>query len=168
MADRIEFTDFARDASRGLLRSAWLLTGDWAAAEDLVQVALVATWRRWDAIEPGAGRAYSRRVMLTTFLRLRRRRWSDERPEHRLPEHAGLERGLGQVELRESLRAALMGLSRQQRAVVVLRYFEDLSEASTAEVLGCSVGAVKSHGSRALKALRATPGLQLLVEEGST
>jgi RNA polymerase sigma-70 factor (sigma-E family) len=165
VADEAGFTAFVDDASRGLLRTAWLLTGDWSSAEDLVQATLVKVWARWDSIDRAAAHGYVRRVMLTTFLGWRARRWSGETPTESLPERATDHDALRQVELRALLLPALLALPRQQRAVVVLRYFDDLTEASTAEVLGCSIGTVKSHAARALNTLRQVPGLNPIVDK---
>jgi RNA polymerase sigma-70 factor (sigma-E family) len=140
---------------------AWLLTGDHQRAEDLVQTALGKTWPRWSQIaESGEGSydAYVRRVMMTTYIAWWRRRWNAELPTAELPERPG-EAVQDAVEQRRDLLVALSGLPRSQRAVVVLRYFEDLTEAQTAEALGCSVGTVKSHSARALAALRGSPAL---------
>jgi RNA polymerase sigma-70 factor (sigma-E family) len=149
------FADFVRQRSPELLRSAWLLTGDWHAAHDLVQTALEKSWPRWgrriDHLD-----AYVRRVMLTSYLSWRRRRWNAEIATAKLPERAG---SAEQSDLRITLLRALQDLTPRQRAVIVLRYFCDLSEAQAAEVLGCSIGSVKSHASRGLQQLRATPGL---------
>ena len=156
-------------AARGadLLRTAFLLTGDHQRAEDLVQTALGKVWPRWDRIvERGESgpHAYVRKVMLTTYIAWWRRRWNGEQPTAELPEVvvAG-ERG-ATVE-RVDLVRALAALPKGQRAVVVLRYVEDLSEADTAAALGCSVGTVKSQCSRALAALRRSP---LLAEGGES
>jgi RNA polymerase sigma-70 factor (sigma-E family) len=153
--DTEAFSDFVRGRSPDLLRSAWLLTGDWHTAHDLVQAALERTWPRWGKRIDHPD-AYVRRVMLTTYLSWRRRRWTAELPTAELPETGG---AAEPSDLRLSLLAALATLTRQQRAVVVLRYFEDLSEAETAVALGCSVGTVKAHASRGLQQLRAMPGL---------
>jgi RNA polymerase sigma-70 factor (sigma-E family) len=149
------FVDFVRERSPELLRSAWLLTGDWHAAHDLVQTALEKSWPRWGRrIEHPE--AYVRRVMLTTYLSWRRRRWTMEVPTDELPETTA---GGDHHDLRLALLGALSTLTPRQRAVIVLRYFDDLSEVETAGLLGCSVGSVKSHASRGLQELRATPGL---------
>jgi RNA polymerase sigma-70 factor (sigma-E family) len=165
VADRVSFATFMRESSRSLQRTAWLLTGDWAAAEDLTQSALVKTWQRWESIDPAAAHAYTRRVMVTTFLGWRSRRWVGEVALGWLPERHGVADQFDDVDVRETLMSALLMLPRQQRAVVVLRYFTDLSEAATAEMLGCSVGTVKSHATRALTSLRAAPGLATLMDE---
>jgi len=162
------FTGFVAGQGRGLLRTAWLLTGDWASAEDLVQTTFTQVWRSWDRVrrkdDPST---YVRRIMLNAHLKQQRRRWHGERPTAVLPEAPG--RDVTQdSDVRQSLRTALATLPPRQRAVVVLRYFTDLSEAQTAAALGCSVGTVKSQASRAMVALRAHPALAgLLVEAKS-
>lgn len=162
--DRDGFSEFVRRSSCGLQRTAWLLTADWSTAEDLVQVSLAKTWARWDTIRRNeAADLYTRRVMMTTFLGWRRRRWVAEVPLGWLPDRA--ERGdpFDDADVRAALVAAVQRLPRRQRAVVVLRYFDDLSEQATAAALGCTVGTVKSQSSRALKTLRTMPGLSAAV-----
>jgi len=161
------FREFVETRSRMLLRAAWLLTGDWDAAEDLVQSALAAAWSRWSSLtRPEAPERYVQRIMLTTFLRWGRRRWIGEIPFGVLPERSDGVDPFDASDLRRSLTAALEPLPAQQRAAVVLRYFLDLSEAQTASVLGCSVGSVKTHTSRALAKLRRTPGLAEIMTGG--
>ena len=155
MRDSEQFAEFVSQRSPALLRAAWLLTGDWHLAQDLVQVALEKSWPRWGR-EVEHPEAYVRRVMLTTYLSWRRRRWTGEVPTADVPEQAT---GPGVTDLRLSLLTALATLPTRQRAVLVLRYFEDLSEKQAADALGCSVGTVKAHASRALQQLRRTPGL---------
>lgn len=149
------FADFVRERSPALLRSAWLLTGDWHSAHDLVQTALEKSWPRWGR-RMDHPEAYVRRVLLTTYLSWRRRHWTAEVPTAELPE---ITDPSDEIELRQALLGALAVLTPRQRAVIVLRYFDDLSEADAAEALGCSVGTVKAHASRGLAHLRATPGL---------
>ena len=156
--------EFIDRNSRLLLRSAWLLTGNWASAEDLVQTSLMQSWLHWDAIKADAPDFYVRRVLMNAFLSGQRRRWTREQPMAELPDRAGVDE-LTSSELRHVIWRALSGLPARQRAVVVLRYFNDLSEAETAHVLGCSVGTVKSQTSRALARLRSIPELQSLQEE---
>ncbi|MEP7035064.1 MAG: SigE family RNA polymerase sigma factor [Dermatophilaceae bacterium] len=156
--------DFVDQNSRALLRSAWLLTGNWASAEDLVQTSLLQSWLHWDAIESDAPDFYVRRVLINTFLTGQRRRWTRERPTAQLPDRAAADE-LNSTELRHVIWGALSALPAKQRAVVVLRYFNDLTEAQTARVLDCSVGTVKSQASRALARLRSVPELQSLLEE---
>jgi RNA polymerase sigma-70 factor (sigma-E family) len=157
--DRASFSAFVHEASRSLQRTAWLLTGDWATAEDLVQTALAKTWTRWGKVEHGAAHGYVRRVMMTTFLGWRARRWTGELLLGWVPDRPDGRDPFDHVDVRAPLVSALLALPRQQRAVIVLRYFDDLSEQETASALGCSVGTVKSHAARALKALRTVPGL---------
>lgn len=149
-------------AARGdaLWRSAWLLTGDHQLAEDLVQTALAKSWRAWAKVGPDGYEAYVRRVLFTTYVSWWRRKWRGERPTGELPEVATGAAATAHADARGDLVAALAELPRGQRAVVVLRYFEDLTEQQTADVLGVSVGTVKSQCSRALTALRSSPRLR--------
>jgi len=152
------FEEFVASRGRDLWRTAWLLTGDPHKAEDLVQTALMKCWRRWSRIaNDGAVEAYVRRTMVTTYTDWWRRKWNSERPTEVLPEVAHTDADPG---LRRDTLAALAALPRGQRAVIVLRFYEDLTEAQAAEVLGISVGTVKSQTSRALSALRSSPILQ--------
>ena len=168
------FDEFVEASSRSLLQAAWLLTGDWATAEDLVQLTLLQAWRRWDSIGPDARYGYARRVLLNRYLTGRRRRWSGERSSPDIGTGIGTGPEAPQsmpgdsmhgIDLRTSLRSALATLPAKQRAVVVLRYFCDVAEADTAQLLGCSPGTVKSQSSRALAKLRSHPGLRALLEE---
>ena len=141
-----------------LLRFGWVLTADWRAAEDLVQTALTKAWVRWGRLRQDDLDLYVRRVMVNSLRTQSRRRW---RSELSVAGHADTDVvQLGceeQVLLRDALRPALLALPPRQRAVVALRYFEDLSEAQTAALLGCSIGTVKSSCSRALARLRLDP-----------
>jgi RNA polymerase sigma-70 factor (sigma-E family) len=154
------FEAFVATRSRALWRSAWLLTGDAQKAEDLLQTALVKVWRRWPKVaKGGAVEAYARRALVTTYTDWWRRKWTGEVPTDVLPERsADGDTGSADLsDLRRDLVLALARLSRGQRAVVVLRYFDDLTEVETAAALGCSVGTVKSQHSRAMAALRSSP-----------
>ncbi|MEV4537698.1 SigE family RNA polymerase sigma factor [Asanoa sp. NPDC049518] len=154
------FTEFVAARSDALLRSAWLLTGDAGRAEDLLQTVLATAWGRWPRIVAGGHpEAYVRRVLFTTYVSWWRRRWRGEVPSADVPEPASRVDLAGEHADRDVVRRALAGLSRQQRAVVVLRYVEDLSVERTAEVLGCSSATVRVQASRALRALRADPAL---------
>jgi len=149
------FAEFVHGRQSSLLRTAWLLTGSTAQAEDLVQHALMKTLPRWAQLSrDGFPEAYVRRVMMNAFLTWRRRLASHERPRSDVGEMATEERGYAHVDARLSLKSALSDLPRGQRAAVVLRYYEGLSEAETAEVLGCSVGTVKSQAWKGLLELR--------------
>lgn len=168
MEDEEEFSAFVRSHSGQLQRMAWLLTGDWSTAQDLVQSSLTKTWQRWRSIRRSdAPEAYVRRVMVRTFLGWQRRRWIGEVPLGWLPENAESADMTAGVAEHEAVVAALRRLPRQQRAVIVLRYFADLSEQATADALRCSVGTVKSHASRALTTLRSNAALRAAIVEGS-
>jgi len=152
------FDDFVAARGDALWRSAWLLTGDAHLAEDLVQTALAKSYGRWDRIgDAGGFEAYVRRSLFTTYVSWWRRRWNGEHATADLPETPT---SAPDVALRRDLLAALTTLSRGQRAVIVLRYFEDLTERETAAVLGCSVGTVKSQTARAIAALRDSSALR--------
>lgn len=151
-----EFAAYVAARRRALLQSAWLLTGDWHLAEDLVQTALAKAYLRWRRIdEPDA---YVRRILATTYVTWWRRRWNGEHPTDRLPEGAVAD-AHAVTDVRTQLFAVLRELPRRQRAVVVLRYFEDLTETETATALGCSVGTVKSQHARAMARLRGSAAL---------
>ncbi|GIF68325.1 RNA polymerase sigma factor [Asanoa ishikariensis] len=151
MDDEERFRQFVRDQWAPLLRTAYLLTGDRGTAEDLVQSALEKTHRRWARIDTPL--IYVRRVMVNTATSWWRRRRAIEVPLVASDAVAGSDAYL-QVEQRQQLLAALRRLPPRTQAILVLRYFEDLSEADTARVLGCSVGSVKSQASRGLARLR--------------
>lgn len=156
------FRDFVATQSRDLLRTGWLLSGDWAQAEDLVQTALLACWPKWSSLT--APDAYVRKAMLNTFLSWRRRRSAGERVSDSLPE-AVADDLVGPADLRESVRSALAALAPRERAVVVLRYYADRSEAETAHLLGLAPGSVKRYAADALAKLRAAPSLAGLLTE---
>jgi RNA polymerase sigma-70 factor, ECF subfamily len=149
-----EFREFVAARSSALLRTAYLLTGDWATAEDLLQTALTKTYLAWkrlgqiEAVEP-----YTRRVLVNTATSWWRRRWHGERPTEVLPERPGPDRHEEAVE-RDALWRHVRELPARQRAVLVLRFYEDLSEAQTADLLDISPGTVKSQTARALGNLR--------------
>jgi RNA polymerase sigma-70 factor (sigma-E family) len=142
--------------SAALHRTAYLLTGSRADAEDLVQTALAKTYLAWGRIrDREAVDGYARRVLVNTQTSLWRRRRVPEHVTDDLPEpRSGARDAMADLDLHDALWHALARLPRRQRAAVVLRYYEDLSEADTAAVLGCSVGTVKSATSRALARLR--------------
>lgn len=153
--DREAFERLVASRSQSLLRSAYLLTGDAASAEDLLQTALAKMIPRWSRLrDPEAAEAYVRRVMTTTYLKWCKRRWRNEVPHGELPDEAQAD-GYALVDARDALRRALDTLAPRQRAIVVMRFYEDQSEEHVAEQLGVSVGTVKSTASRALAKLRA-------------
>lgn len=137
-------------------RTAYLLTGDVHLAEDLVQGTLVESWRRWKRIGGlEHAEAYVRRVMVTTHLKDNRRLRIAERLGP-LPDVS-----VDDVLPLTELGRALAELPPAQRAVIVLRYFEDRTEVQTAELLGCAVGTVKSHHARAMERLRSLSYLSI-------
>jgi RNA polymerase sigma-70 factor (sigma-E family) len=151
MAVQSEFDAFVTARWGALLRTAYLLTRDQGRAEDLVQTALTKLWFVWDRVD-GDPEPYVRRIIVTTYASWRRRRWWSELVTDRvgdLPD-ASADSIDGQVDVW----TALGHLPPRQRAVVVLRYYEDLTEVETAEVLGCAVGTVKSQHSKAIRRLR--------------
>ncbi len=149
------FEEFVATRGPSLWRTAWLLTGDPHKAEDLVQTALLKCWPTWQRIcSRGPAGAYVRRTLVNTYTDWWRRRWTSEVLTGQVPD-AELVPDAHAVE-RHDVLTALAGLSRSQRAVLVLRFYEDLSVSQTAEVLGITTGTVKSHTSRALEALRAS------------
>jgi len=159
--DDDDFTQFVLESYATLLRRAFLLVGDHSRAEDLVQTSLISVYPRWRRVKDPA--AYLRTVMVRTAMGWRRRRWNAELPTDPLPDLDTNPDRADELALADAVRRALMSLTPDQRAVVVLRYFEDCSEAETARALGCSVGTVKSRSSRAFATLRASG---LLAEEG--
>jgi len=147
-----DFAEFVVKWSPALLRVAFLLTSDRHEAEDLLQTALLKASRHWGRLnDREAAYAYVRRVLVTTHTSWRRRRRVHEVLIDQWPDVAGSEPR--QVEAGRALQA-LEDLPPRMRAVVVLRWYEGLSEAETAEALGCSVGSVKSQASRGLARLR--------------
>lgn len=164
-----DFREFVAARQRGLLRTAWLLTGDWTAAEDLVQTALMRAWPHWRRLAgQGAAERYVRRIMVNSFNSGWRRRWRRETPTSDLP-HGHAPDAYGAVDLRQSLAAAVRALPPRQRAVVALRFFDDLTEAQIADVMGVAVGTVKSQTSKALASLRTNPALNgLNFQESAT
>jgi RNA polymerase sigma-70 factor (sigma-E family) len=147
------FGEFAAAALPGLLRFGHVLTGDPKAAEDLVQEALARTLRRWRSVRKDHAAAYVRRVMVNTHIN-RWRRWEARVQLGEVPDTTIDDPALRRSEDWDLLRRALSRLPVRQRTVLVLRYYEDLSEAAIAELMGCRPGTVKSQASRALAALR--------------
>jgi RNA polymerase sigma-70 factor (sigma-E family) len=151
-----EFVELATARSAALFRTALLLTGDWHAAEDLVQDTLGKLYVHWARVAKASDpAAYARTTLVRTFLSGRRRRSSGERPRAD-PDPGAVDDG--DAALRLTLLAALARLEPQDRAVLVLRYWEDLDAAATAELLGCSPSAVRTRSRRALARLRQVVG----------
>jgi RNA polymerase sigma-70 factor (sigma-E family) len=166
---RDAFRAYVAARSPALLRTAYLLTGSRADAEDLLQTTLAKTYLAWDRIrEREAVDGYVRRGMVNTRTSWWRRRKVAEYPTDQLPEPRSGRDATDELVLHDALWTALAALPKRQRAMVVLRYYEDLSEAETAQVLGVSVGTVKSTTSRALVKLRDTAGLREFSEDPRT
>jgi RNA polymerase sigma-70 factor (sigma-E family) len=157
------FEEFVAVASPRLLRTAYLLTRDVGHAEDLLQTVLAKAWRSWRRVK-GDPEPYVRRIMVNTHATWWRRRWRGEEPAGELPESIG-EPEQHAVDERDWLWQVLGRLPSRQRAVLVLRYYEDLTEAQVADLLGCSVGTVKSQASKALAKLRLDETIR--TEEGT-
>jgi RNA polymerase sigma-70 factor (sigma-E family) len=159
-----EFSEFAAGRSASLFRTAYLVLGDYQLAQDLVQESLTKTYLAWSRLrEQGSAEAYTRRVIVTTSISWRRRRSFHERPTETLPEPGGGEPVLPDRELW----VAVHLLPPRQRAAVVLRFCEDLSERQTAELMGCSVGSVKRHTHLGIAKLRAALGPDVRISPSS-
>jgi RNA polymerase sigma-70 factor (sigma-E family) len=155
----LDFHEFVTLRSRSLLRSAYLLTGNLADAEDLVQSALAKTYQAWDRIEDRkALDGYVRRAMVNTHISWWRRRKVDEYPTDVIPDQPVADSSVTS-EQHDALRRAIERLPHRMRVAVVLRFFEDMTEAEVADVLGVSQGTVKSTVSRAVAKLRADADL---------
>ncbi|MEY9991208.1 RNA polymerase sigma-70 factor (sigma-E family) [Streptomyces sp. V4I8] len=155
-----QFQEFVRARWSHLVRTAFLLTGDAHHAEDLTQTALAKAYRSWRRVSRADHpEAYVRRMLVSCNSDRFRKRRVAESLTPAPPEVPGRDRGFADVDERGALLDALAQLPPRQRAVVVMRYWEDLSESEVAEVLGCSTGTVKSQASKGLAKLRAYPGL---------
>lgn len=157
MRDQISeqaFDDFAAEVARPLFHSAYLLTGDWHLAEDLVQESFARIYRGWP-VALDHPLAYARKTLIRTFLSYRRRPSSTERPSERLPEQSVT---MPDVELRQTLVDALLGLPERDRTVLVLRYLADRSVEDVASDLGRTPNAIRTQSSRALAKLCALLG----------
>ena len=159
-----EFSAFVASRSGALFRVAYLIIGDHHLAQDLVQESLAKTYVAWPRLRDTANaEAYTRRVIATTAISWRRRRGFHEHPAEHMPEAAQPDSTAAAV-MHDVLWARLLELPPRQRTAIVLRHYVDLSEAQTADAMGCSIGTVKSSVSTGLKRLRARvgPDLQLL------
>ncbi|WP_406283537.1 SigE family RNA polymerase sigma factor [Embleya sp. NBC_00896] len=154
-----EFTRFAHAVYPRMLRTALLLTADRDIAQDLTQTALLRVYSAWPRHQAWADpAAYARRVLVNVHGSWWRRRWRGETPHGVLPDEAGPDPARGWSE-RVDLARALAALPSEQRVVLVLRFYEDLSVAETAELIGCSTGTVKSRTARGLAQLKSRAGL---------
>jgi RNA polymerase sigma-70 factor (sigma-E family) len=160
-----EYEQFVHTAWASLYRTAYLMLGDHAAAEDLVQTTLAKTYAGWRRVrDVQAAHGYARTTMFNTARSMfRSPGWRKELASERVPEQAYTE----DASTRSDLMDALRRLAPRQRAVVVLRFYEDLSVAQTAHALGISEGTVKSQTSDAMDRLRTLLGDSVLPQEGA-
>lgn len=168
--DRYEgFDEFVSARGQALMGTAYLLTGDRHLAEDLLQIVLTKLARRWPKIRlDGNPESYARKALYREFVSWRRVARNREQPRDTVPETTFAADVADATVRRLALRQALAGLTPRQRAVLVLRYYEDRSEAETATLLDCAIGTVKSQAHQALKRLRAmAPELADLLNDGS-
>jgi len=167
--DREEFARWASQRQLALLRTAVLICGDHHRAEDLVQEALTQVALRWRKLRDGHPDAYARRVIVNgnvSWWRRHRREVVSSEPDEPAQVPAAVHAGEDHSDRRIALHTALAALTPRQRAVIVLRYYEDLGERETAEVLGVSVGTVKSQTHMALRRLReGSPHLAVMLED---
>jgi RNA polymerase sigma-70 factor (sigma-E family) len=150
-----EFTAYVQERRASLFATAYHLTGDRFEAEDLLQSALFSTYRAWDRIsDKAAVGGYLRRTMTNLHISAWRRRKLNEYPTEELPESVGEHDAMRGTELRAVLWQALARLPELQRTMLVLRYYEGRTDPEIAEILGISVGTVKSSIWRSLRRLR--------------
>jgi RNA polymerase sigma-70 factor (sigma-E family) len=148
-----QFRDFVQATLPGLRRSAYLLCGDRHGADDLVSIAIGKLFRSWGRVSRvDQPVAYLRKMLVNAWLDERRRPWRRERPKAVLPESAAPPEP--DIAARVELFRLLSRLPARRRAVLVLRFLDDLSVQQTAEILGCATGTVKSHTARGLADLR--------------
>jgi RNA polymerase sigma-70 factor (sigma-E family) len=161
------FTEFVAGRSRALLRTAYLITGSPVKAQDLVQEALAKTYVALPRLrDTGAIEGYARKAMTTTAISWARRKSSGELPTSDLPDRASEDRA-AHVDQREWLWQEILRLPPRQRVAIVLRYYEDLTQEQTAEVMSCSVGTVKSQVAEGIAKLRERLGPEIeLVASG--
>jgi RNA polymerase sigma-70 factor (sigma-E family) len=148
------------------LRTAYMLTRNWANAEDLLQDAFARAWFHWSKLD-GDPEAYVRKIIVNTYVSNGRRRWRRELVSDTLPEATAPDWS-HDVDERDRLWRAIGQLPPKQRAVIVLRYYEDLPEAQVAEVLGCAVGTVKSQAAKALAKLRVDTTISVVTAQKGT
>ena len=157
--DPAAFAEFVAARSAALHRSAYLMVGDTQLAQDLLQEALTKTYVAWPRLrDPANAEAYTRKAINTTAITwFRRKSWRGERPTEHVPD-AGRAGHEDEVTRRDWLWAGLQELPPRQRAAIVLRFYEDLTEAQTADAMGCAVGTVKSQVHAGLRTLRGLLG----------
>ena len=164
------FAEFVAARSHALFRTAYVVVGDHHLAQDLLQEALVKAYVAWPRLrDTTKAEAYVRRTIVTTAISWRRRRSFHERPVDPVPDTRNANE-TGRLATQDLLWEQVCSLPPRQRMALVLRYYEDLSEAETAELMGCSVGTVKSQVSVALNKLRERVGIDsdVLLPEDET
>jgi RNA polymerase sigma-70 factor (sigma-E family) len=164
--DWATFAEYVSARSAALQRVAYLMVGDAGLAQDLVQEALIRTYVAWPRLrDPANAEAYTRRAITTIAIDWSRRRSrSAERPSDRPPDTVTADHAAG-VDERTWLWQCLLQLPIRQRVAIVLRYYDDLTEAQTAEAMGCALGTVKSTVSAGMARLRALVGASLIPNE---
>lgn len=159
MSEDDDFSQYVAARWPRLVRSAVLLGCTRAEAEDLAQATLERCLLKWSRVQRADDRdAYVHRILINTFTSSRRRRWTGEQPTEHLPDRRHGDE-TDRVDDADAMVRALQRLTADQRCVVVLRYYNHLSEQQTAAVLGVAAGTVKSRLSRALRALGQDPSL---------
>ncbi|MFC4334865.1 SigE family RNA polymerase sigma factor [Salininema proteolyticum] len=162
-----EFRDYVEARSAGLHRIAYLLSGDWSTAEDLVQTALTKTYLSWSRIRDRESiDAYARRVLYNTNVSWWRKRSNREQPVDRFPDRGAADDFTEELARREYMWKQVATLPKRQRAVIVLRYYENKTDKDIAAFLGVSLGTVKSQASRALASLRKRMGATIETDFG--
>ena len=158
------FNEFVLERRHSLLRTARMLTGDQHTAEDLVQGALERVWPRWERVRSGGDPyPYVRTVMVNLYTAWWRRAWRAEQPTSCPPDVVATDDDYAATDLRDAFSRLLDTLSPRQRAVLVLRFHDDLTEVDAARTLGCSVGTIKSQTAKALVKLRSLEDPRLAV-----
>jgi RNA polymerase sigma-70 factor (sigma-E family) len=164
--DPTVFAEFVAARSASLYRTAYLMVGEHALAQDLLQEALTKTYVAWPRLrEVSNAEAYTRRAITNTAISWSRKKSWHERPTETLPDRVVVTGG-DELGTRDWLWRELQQLPPRQRAALVLRFYEDLSEAQTAAAMGCAVGTVKSQVSQGLKRLREQVGVDLVALTG--
>lgn len=161
--DEETYCEFVAARRRSLLQTAFLLTGDWHLAEDLVQTALAKLYVAWTRVHRRDDvAAYARRTLVNAYLDERRRPWRREEAMDVVPDRPSVQTDDADPAMRKHIIVALGHVPARQRAALVLRYWEDLSVEQAADVLNCSTGTVKSQTARGLDRLREALGPALL------
>ncbi|MBO0841492.1 MAG: SigE family RNA polymerase sigma factor [Sciscionella sp.] len=151
--DTREFSAFYTDSFEGARRMAYALCGNWVEAEEIAQASLVKVFTHWSSVRADGEKAYLRTVLARTFLDTKRRRRAREHAVAEVHDQPVLG-GFADVDERHQLRSALWRVPPRQRAVLVLRFVQDLTIEQAAETLGCSIGTVKSQTAHGLDKLR--------------